>query len=144
MARFGWRPLTLLELNRSVEAQHFRYAASNQCIADATLAMLLNDWPAPLRPIARRLLMGLLTPPVAGSLGWSEAPSWLQRLLLALVGPASIATTPRPVTAHVFPWGSWAPRLCWRASTPPGKGGNPPPATDLPLGLLSEWFAISE
>ncbi len=111
MARYGWRPLTpleqdhlfrfwavvgtrmgiagippslseLLERNSSVEVQHFRYAASNQRIADATLAMLLDDWPAPLRPIARRLLMGLLTAPVADSLGWSEAPSWVQRLVL--------------------------------------------------------------
>ena len=46
-------PATLAELvafNRAIEAEAFASAASNRRVADATLAMLLADWPAPLRP----------------------------------------------------------------------------------------------
>lgn len=112
LERYGWRPLTaeerehlfrfwravgermgigaipaslaeLLALNGRVEREIFRYAASNQRIADATLAMLLDDWPAPLRPLLRRALQALLAGEVAGSLGWPAAPGPLQGLVLA-------------------------------------------------------------
>jgi hypothetical protein len=33
----------------------------------------------PTPPLSRCLLMGLLMGPVAGSLGWSEAPNWAGR-----------------------------------------------------------------
>jgi dephospho-CoA kinase len=40
--------------------------------------MLLQDWPPPLRPALRRLLMALPEAAVTTSLGWPAAPSWLQ------------------------------------------------------------------
>ncbi len=115
LARYGWRPLSvheqtclflfwrkvgeamglqalpvsleaLLGLNREVEARAFRPAASNGRVADATLAMLLADWPAPLRPALRRVLLALVSQEVCGSLGWSSSPGWLQRLVLAGLG----------------------------------------------------------
>jgi hypothetical protein len=72
----------LLALNTRVERDTYAYAPSNQRIAEATLTMLLADWPVPLRPLARQALMGLLEAEVAGSLGWPVAPGWLQSLVL--------------------------------------------------------------
>jgi len=78
------RPATLaelLELHSQVEQELFRSAASNRRVADATLAMLLADWPAPLRPALAAVLRGVLDPPVLASLGWSAPPAWLGRLV---------------------------------------------------------------
>jgi hypothetical protein len=72
----------LLALNTRVERHTYAYAPSNQRIAEATLTMLLADWPVPLRPLARQALMGLLEAEVVGSLGWPVAPCWLQSLVL--------------------------------------------------------------
>jgi dephospho-CoA kinase len=112
LQRYGWRPLSsgeqqclfrfwlrvgermgirelpqsleaLLALNGAVEAQRFQAADSNQRVAEATLTMLVNDWPAPLRPSLRRLLQGLLEPETACSLSWRPAPGWLRQLLRA-------------------------------------------------------------
>lgn len=112
--RYGWRPLTslekqhlflfwrgvgermgihsipgtledLLELNQRVETSAFRYAESNNTIAEATLAMLLADWPAPLHPLFRQGLMGLLQEDMVGALGWVTAPGWIQAGVLRLI-----------------------------------------------------------
>jgi dephospho-CoA kinase len=81
-------PATLAELvafNQAIEAEVFANAASNRRVADATLAMLLGDWPAPLRPGLARVLGSLLSAPEAAALGWPEPPTALQRaVLLAL------------------------------------------------------------
>jgi dephospho-CoA kinase len=111
LQRYGWRPLSaheqtclhrfwrqvgermgisaipadleqLLAFNRQMEREAFRPAASNRRVADATLAMLLADWPAPLRPLLRRVLLALVSDEVCGSLGWSTSPDWLQRRVL--------------------------------------------------------------
>ena len=78
-------PATLAELvafNRAFEAEAFASAASNRRVADATLAMLLSDWPAPLRPGLGRLLGALLNAPEAAALGWPEPPTALQQAVL--------------------------------------------------------------
>jgi dephospho-CoA kinase len=81
-------PATLAELvafNQAIEAKVFANAPSNRRVADATLAMLLGDWPAPLRPGLARVLGSLLSAPEAAALGWPEPPTALQRaVLLAL------------------------------------------------------------
>jgi len=81
-------PATLAELvafNQAIEAEVFANAPSNRRVADATLAMLLGDWPAPLRPGLARVLGSLLSAPEAAALGWPEPPTALQRaVLLAL------------------------------------------------------------
>ena len=111
LARYGWRPLTpleqehlflfwrgvgermgiqalpdtledLLDLNERVEREAFAPAATNRRIAEATLAMLLADWPPPLRPALGRVLRSLLDREGCAALGWSVAPGWLQRLVL--------------------------------------------------------------
>ncbi len=110
LEHYGWRPLTageqqalfrfwrhvgehmgitglpasleqLLALNNRVEASLFAAAASNRRVADATLAMLLADWPSPLRPPLAGLLRGVLPHSVTASLGWPAAPGWLRQTL---------------------------------------------------------------
>jgi len=110
LERYGWRPLChaeqqalfrfwrhvgaqmgitdlpatleqLLALNQWVETTVFVAAASNRQVADATLAMLLADWPAVLRPPLAGLLRGVLPEPVTSSLGWPTAPGCLQPAL---------------------------------------------------------------
>ncbi|MDM7937177.1 MAG: oxygenase MpaB family protein [Cyanobium sp. CZS 48M] len=129
LGRYGWRGLTALEqehlflfwqavgqrmgiatipgslsalmaLNEQVERQVFALAPSNRRVADATLAMLLADWPAPLRPALQRVLTALLDLQTAGSLGWPVAPGCLQQLVLAALrlrsrAAAAIATLSR-------------------------------------------------
>jgi len=78
-------PATLAELvafNQAVEAKAFASAPSNRRVADATLAMLLGDWPAPLRPGLARVLGSLLSAPEAAALGWPEPPTALQGTVL--------------------------------------------------------------
>jgi dephospho-CoA kinase len=81
-------PATLAELvafNQAFETEAFASAPSNRRVADATLAMLLADWPAPLRPGLARVLGALLSAPEAAALGWPVPPTALQRsVLLAL------------------------------------------------------------
>jgi dephospho-CoA kinase len=110
LKRYGWRPLSpgeqqalfrfwdhvgglmgiaerprslpeLMQLNERVEADLFQSAASNQRIADATLAMLLEPWPAPLRPALAAGMRGLLEPAVLAGLNWPAAPAWLSGVL---------------------------------------------------------------
>jgi dephospho-CoA kinase len=73
----------LLALNERVEDEAFRPAASNRRIAEATLAMLLTDWPPPLRPALAGLLRGLLEPDVSRALRWPAAPTWRRNLVRA-------------------------------------------------------------
>ncbi len=111
LARYGWRPLNareqealflfwrrvgermaigglptsleaLLALNQRVEAQAFRGAASNRRVADATLTMLLADWPAPLRPGLAVLLRSLASDGVNACLGWPQPPGTARRAVL--------------------------------------------------------------
>ena len=105
LERYGWRPLTpseqqalfrfwwhvgslmgirhipttlhaLMAWNQRVEDDVFQMAPSNQQVAEATLAMLLSDWPPLLRPALAGGLRGLLDPAVTGSLGWPPSPLW--------------------------------------------------------------------
>ena len=74
-------PATLAELtafHQAYEAQAFVEADSNRQVADATRAMLLRDWPRPLRPLLAAGLAGLLEPQAATSLGWQRPPSLLR------------------------------------------------------------------
>jgi hypothetical protein len=134
LGRYGWRGLTDLEqehlflfwqavgqrmgiaaipgslaalmaLNERVERQVFALAPSNRRVADATLAMLLADWPAPFRQALHRVLAALLDRQTAGSLGWPVAPGWLQQLVLTALrlrsrAAVAVATLSRGLVRH--------------------------------------------
>lgn len=71
----------LLAFNRRVEAEQFAHAPANTRVAEATLGMLLRDWPPPLRPALRPLLQALPETTVTRSLGWPEPPPALQNAI---------------------------------------------------------------
>lgn len=110
LERYGWRPLEpaeqqalfrfwrhvggrmgigaipasldgLLGLNTQVERELFRPARSNRIVSGATLAMLLDDWPVPLRPAVRGVLQAVVEPELAAPLGWPAPPAALRSLL---------------------------------------------------------------
>ncbi|WP_254944646.1 oxygenase MpaB family protein [Cyanobium sp. AMD-g] len=166
LARYGWRPLTSLEqehlfrfwcgvgermgiaalpvsleallaLNERVERQAFAPAATNRRIAEATLAMLLADWPAPLRPALRRALLGLLDRQTCEALGWSTSPDWLQTLVLQALRTRSRAAAlvassrrrlGRPAAARFY---SQQPTPSYGATFRLEQLGPPPLLADL-------------
>ena len=73
----------LLAFNEAFEAERFAAAPANARVAEATLTMLLQDWPTPLRPALRRLLQALPEAVVTVSLDWPEPPPALQRAIRA-------------------------------------------------------------
>ena len=112
LQRYGWRPLSaaeqqatyrfwrrvgqrmglasipasleaLLAFNQAFEAKHFAAAPANARVAEATLTMLLQDWPPPLRPTIRRLLQALPETTVTTSLGWPAPAASLQNAIRA-------------------------------------------------------------
>ena len=168
LAPYGWRPLTpleqehlflfwrgvgarmgitelpetlaeLLALNERVEREAFAPAASNRRFADATLAMLLADWPAPLRPALRRVLLALLDRQTCAALGWSTAPDGLQALVLgalrahsqtAALVAAGRARLGRPAPARFY---SQRPTPSYGATFRLEQLGPPPLLADLAL-----------
>jgi ER-bound oxygenase mpaB/B'/Rubber oxygenase, catalytic domain len=112
--RFGWRPFSdrekqafyyfwrsvgermaiqaippsyelLEQYNRDYEMHHFRYAISNQRVADATLRMFLNWFPAFLRPVLQPGAAALLDEPMRQALGWPIAPIAMQRAIAQIL-----------------------------------------------------------
>ena len=112
LQRYGWRPLNTVEqealhrfwrrvgermqlreipdtlaamlaFNGDYERRHFSAGPAQQRVAEATLTMLLADWPAPLRPALRRGLQALPELAVQRSLGWPAAAPPLVGLLRA-------------------------------------------------------------
>jgi dephospho-CoA kinase len=73
----------LLAFNQAFETERFALTPANARVAEATLAMLLQDWPPALQPTLRRLLMALPETAVSGSLGWPATPSRLQAAIRA-------------------------------------------------------------
>ncbi|NEP19714.1 MAG: DUF2236 domain-containing protein [Leptolyngbya sp. SIO4C1] len=107
--RFGWRPFDEIEkqatyyfwravgermgiaqipptydqfaaYNRAYEAEHFRYVATNQRVADATRNMLLSWFPRPLRSLVNLGIPALLDAPLLAALGWQPAPTAVSTL----------------------------------------------------------------
>ncbi len=114
------RPRTLpdlMELNQRANAELFAYSDSNQRVADATVAMLLAPWPAPLHRWLRSVVCSLLDPDTLNSLNWPCPPAWqTQALRTALHCRSRILSLLRRV---------WVPRrrrfFSERATTSYGK-----------------------
>lgn len=111
--RFGWRALTQNEklavfhfyrelgrhmhirdipddlsqferYNRNYEAQHFRYANTNQRIATLTRDLLLSFYlPRLLIPVGRPVVHALLDEPLLRAMGFPSPPALLRRMVIA-------------------------------------------------------------
>lgn len=62
----------LMELNQRANVELFASAESNQCVAEATVAMLLAPWPAALHRWLRSIMCSLLEPETLSSLHWTR------------------------------------------------------------------------
>ncbi len=132
----------LLERNEEVEREIFTYADSNRRIAEATLTMLLADWPAPLRPTVRRVMIGLLNAPTASSLGWPVAPSWVQQLVLQALRVRSRAGAGRRQLLRIL---GRAPRSRFSSDHPtPSYGDRFELDQPGPTPLLEGWSRDGE
>ncbi|MEO0458201.1 MAG: oxygenase MpaB family protein [Cyanobacteria bacterium P01_A01_bin.114] len=67
--------------NQTYEIQHFRYAETNQRVADATRAMMLGWFPSGLRAGVNLGIPTILDTPLLTALGWEPAAPALQRLV---------------------------------------------------------------
>ncbi|KAB7732091.1 DUF2236 domain-containing protein [Rudanella paleaurantiibacter] len=63
------------------EAAHFRYTESNRRIADATVRIVQNWFPAPLRPLVQPTFAALINEKLRQAFGYSQPP----RLFVALL-----------------------------------------------------------
>ena len=67
----------LMDLNERANGELFAYSVSNQRVADATVTMLLEPWPAPLHR--------WLEPDTLNSLNWPTASAWQKESLQAVL-----------------------------------------------------------
>ena len=75
----------LMELNERANGELSAYSVSNERVADATVTMLLDPWPAPLHRWLRSIVCSLLEPDTLNSLNWPTAPAWQKESLRAVL-----------------------------------------------------------
>lgn len=63
------------------EARRFAHAPSNTRVAEASLRIVANWYPKPLRPLVRRVSIAMLDDPLVEALGLPPQPRWLSRVL---------------------------------------------------------------
>lgn len=65
------------------EREHFAFSESNRRIGTYTVDLFCSWYPAPLRPVVRRALLVLITPPMRAAFGFPEPPRGLAPVLHA-------------------------------------------------------------
>jgi hypothetical protein len=63
------------------EAEHFALDPANTRVAEASIRIVTNWYPRPLRPVVRRITIALLDEPLRVALGLPRQPAWLVRLV---------------------------------------------------------------
>jgi uncharacterized protein (DUF2236 family) len=63
------------------EAERFEYAPTNRRVAEASIRIVANWYPRPVRPLVRRVSIAMLDDPLVEALGLPRQPRWLSRLL---------------------------------------------------------------
>ena len=63
------------------EAERFAFAPSNRRVAEASIRIVANWYPKPLRPLVRRVSIAMLDDPLVEALGLPRQPRLLRRLL---------------------------------------------------------------
>jgi hypothetical protein len=67
------------------EAEHFAPDPANTRVAEASIRIVTDWYPAPLRPLVRRVTIAMLDEPLRRALGLPRQPAWLVRLVDTLV-----------------------------------------------------------
>jgi hypothetical protein len=63
------------------EAERFELAPTNTRVAEASIRIVANWYPKPLRPLVRRVSIAMLDDPLVEALGLPRQPRWLGKLL---------------------------------------------------------------
>lgn len=74
-------PSTYAEYERlhdEYEAEHFAYHPANTRVAEASIRIVTNWYPAPVRPLVRRITLAMLDAPLLAALGIPRQPRWLE------------------------------------------------------------------
>lgn len=66
-------------LHDAYEAEHFAYDPANTRVAEASIRIVTNWYPVPLRPLVRRITLAMLDAPLLAALGLPRQPRWLER-----------------------------------------------------------------
>jgi hypothetical protein len=123
------------------EAEHFAVDPANTRVAEASIR-IVTDWhPRPLRPLVRRVTIAMLDEPLRVALGLPRQPAWLVRLVDGLVRlrgrvvrccrPAR-RTTPTATTRVVPTLSATPSRTSGRRTTAPSS--TAPPSSRAPDG----------
>jgi hypothetical protein len=64
------------QFNRDYEREHFRYADTNHQVAESSVRVFLQWYPAILRPIARQVIYALMDDPLLEAVGFPKPPGW--------------------------------------------------------------------
>ena len=83
------------------EAERFAFAPQNRRVAEASIRIVTAWYPAPLRPLVRRVSIAMLDDPLREALGLPAQPRWLSDVLhgaLRLRARAVRLLPPRPTS----------------------------------------------
>lgn len=85
------------QFNRDYERDHFRYAASNQQVAESSVRVFLAWFPALLRPLARQVIYALMDDSLLEAVGFPKPPRWWRGLVRGVLRlrAAVVKWTPR-------------------------------------------------
>lgn len=72
-------------MHDAYEAEHFAPDPANTRVAEASIRIVTNWYPRPLRPLVRRVTVAMLDEPLRRALGLPQQPAWLVRTVDALV-----------------------------------------------------------
>lgn len=67
------------QLHDSYEAEHFTYSPANTRVAEASIRIVTDWYPAPVRPLMRRVMLAMLDEPLLDALGLPRQPPWFER-----------------------------------------------------------------
>lgn len=73
------------QLHDDYEAEHFAYDPANTRVAEASIRIVTNWYPVPLRPVVRRITLAALDAPLLAALGIKRQPRWLERAVTGAI-----------------------------------------------------------
>ncbi|MCA0452361.1 MAG: DUF2236 domain-containing protein [Chloroflexi bacterium] len=82
------------QFNRAYERDHFRYHETNHQVAEASVRVFLEWFPAPLRPIARQAIYALMDDALLEAVGFPKPPRGWRGLVRGLLR----------LRAHIVKW----------------------------------------
>jgi hypothetical protein len=82
------------QFNRDYERDHFRYAETNHRVAESSVKVFLNWYPASLRPLARQVIYALMDDALLDAVGFPRPSRWWRWLVRKGFR----------VRAHIYKW----------------------------------------